>query len=244
MPDAGAADAAPMDGGVPDAHPDARLADLSCIGREPGTPPPTITLSGRIREDPFNMRPSRDVLVEIFPKNEMPPAIASTTTDASGLFSLMLTTGGQPLDVVARFTKTGMIPEWFYPAEPIDRSYSGVEGLIGSTDAFSNPLLALVFGTSYDPSRGLIALLVLDCDNRAIEGATVSLDPAPQQLRYAAANGIPNATQTETSTSGAVLGWNAPLGSTRVSGMVAGTPLKSHTITSHAGAISLTILHP
>jgi hypothetical protein len=41
-----------------------------------------------------------------------------------------------------------------------------------------------------------------------------------------------------------VFGWNLPAGTVRVSGSAGATLLKSHDLRSHAGALSLTVIHP
>lgn len=245
--DARPADAPPAPDAAPDAPPapDARPGNLSCADRDGGVATPDmITITGRVRQGLINATNAANVKIELLPASEQPPALVTTTTGADGRFTLTIPTGGQPVDGVGRFTKDGFINEWFYPGEPLARSYSGLEGLMGRTSDLDNPLIGLVFGTSYDAQKGLVAVLVLDCDNTPIEGATVTLDPPGEKVLYADGSGFPSPLQLQTSRAGAVFGWNMPVGTIQISGSVGGRALKAHSFKTHQGEISLTLLTP
>lgn len=246
--DARPPDAAPLPDATPPIdsapRPDARPADLSCADQDGGTVPATITIMGRLRQGLLNPSNSAEVSIDFFPPDEMPPAIASTKTGSDGRFTLQLVTELKPVDGVGRFTKNGFINEWFYPGQPLARSYAGLEGLMGRTSDLDNPLIGLVFGTSFDATKGLAAILVLDCNNTPIEGATITLDPPAEKMIYADSTALPSPLLTETSRAGAVYGWNMPVGSITITGQVGGKPLHGHVFKTHMGEISLTLLTP
>ena len=55
---------------------------------------------------------------------------------------------------------------------------------------------------------------------------------------------LPNASLTSTTSVGLAIAYNVPAGSVDVSASFNGMSLKTHTVTSFAGALTLTFIHP
>jgi hypothetical protein len=229
-------------------EPDGPLASVSCTGSpDAGVASSVLSISGSITEG-ASQGPSVGATVGLYMADETTLWSGSPVlSDSNGDYSVSVNSGGAPVQVVGKFSKSGYVNEWIYAGEAISHSYTGIAGILLTPNDLAG--FGLYFGKAYDSTAGLAAIEVVDCAGLPVEGATVQLDPAPELLRYADNTGKPSKTMTATGPKGIVFGWNLPVtaGSVQtvtVSGNYHGMPLASHTFKVHRGEIALTLIHP
>jgi hypothetical protein len=236
-----------VDGSLVDADPtpDALPINRGCF--DAGTIAGSIMIRGRVVQG-IGRNPSPGTTVQLFMTNESTSLAPATITDDGGLYSISVPTSNAPVNGVGKFNKGTNLIEWFYPSEPLDRTFDTADGWILSASDVS--LVGLVIGESFmSADHAIVGVLVVDCAFQPIQGAKVVITPTPRKLAYVDAGNTPRTEPDMTSTgpNGIALGWNVPVmgvGAGTVSGTYDNRPLKAHTLRVHNGEISLTILHP
>jgi hypothetical protein len=211
----------------------------------PSNIPAMITISGvASQRDLSGTTPLSGVLVAAFKNSDEANAITSITTGADGKYSLVITTGGQPLDGFVKATISMYMDTYLYPPAPVSADFSGASINLLKPATFSLLSDTLCRATQ-DSSMGAIALEVLDGATTAampIAGATVSSSPAAAKECYDA-SGAPSSTATMTDTDGVAYMFNIT-GQATLSASKSGTTFKSHPVNAHAGALTTTLITP
>lgn len=232
---------------IPDSPPaDASIYDFSCLGNSaPTTIAATVTISGTAREVIVQgMTPSvvangnvsiKACKGDCLNANDLGTTTSSNTAGMVGTYSTAaLTTGGTALDGYLDATKTGDRRTLVYPPSPLAQSQSNVPILQFSNGA----MLALqALGISQNAQKGMLGIVVADCANTPIEGATVTVTPAgdnPLDLGALAQGMAP----------GTWLITNVPAGNVTVTAKYGTTDLRSHVVSSVAGATTTTGVRP
>jgi len=143
------------------------------------------------------------------------------TTDSTGKLGALDLPGCTPFstsvttDPALAETKTTIQQHWIYAGGV------HVGGEVTSVSSTTYMLIPSLLGVSVDPSRALLAGMVLDCDGDPMAGAQVvfrsadgSIDTT-QQVNYFV-NDFPNREQATTSDDGLFLVTNAPVGQGRL----------------------------
>jgi hypothetical protein len=216
---------------------------FGCLGDPlPNTAPAMITLGGASNTVGINgQTPLAGVLVEVFQGASTTP-ITTATTDAQGAYTTMLTTGGTPLDGYIKGTKATYKDTYVYPPYPLYQDVDNAAVLLITQNTFTL-LNGLSGAQDQAPTNGFIGVLVVDCDNNPVAGATVSSNPPGSDVRYNQ-DGIPNGTPTSTDTDGLAYIFNVPAGMVTVDAMAGGNSLREHTINARANVITTTIVAP
>src|SRR5262249_11059715 len=96
-------------------------ADAKVYMDAPASIPAMITISGTAssRDLSGNATPVQGVAVAAYKKTDPTTAVATATTDASGNYSLTVTTGGAPVDGYLKATKSGNTDTYLYPPAPL-----------------------------------------------------------------------------------------------------------------------------
>jgi hypothetical protein len=243
-------DSAPI---VVDAAPpaDAPPPDFSCIGAPPATSAPNPVHIQGVVTDGANSSPIVGANLDFLMTDES-TIIASTQTKALGVFSLSLPTGGNPLPGVGKLTDTAnsYVDFWLYPAEPLFQDLPRVPAVMLTPTELTLAAIIYFSPASYDDTKGLFVVQVVDCSNRPLAGATVTLTPSSGVGAYAATDGTPDTSLSATTAEGLYEVMNAdPATPITVTGSIdPGTgPIALHGAASvpvHAGAITATIIHP
>jgi hypothetical protein len=92
-------------------------------------------------------------------------------------------------------------------------------------------------------NAGQIFVRLLDCQGKALSGATTSSMPSVGQAFYVK-NGVPTATATATDMTGSAFLLNAPLGAITLSGQTGSTTLRERTIDSVPNVVAQAQLQP
>ncbi|HUS68096.1 MAG TPA: hypothetical protein VMZ28_26365 [Kofleriaceae bacterium] len=230
-PDPPRADAAPPT--------DARPADVTCVDEElPDTAPDNVNVDGNVFTiDQLEPQPVQGATVAAHAAADDPtdPALDMDNTDAEGLFSITAATGGVPSDAYLYATKNGFLPTRLFPPLPVASDIPMAPIPLITTDLL-NTLMLFTAGLDQDPEKGILVVIVADCEDQPAAGATVSLSPAGGDIIYANAMGLPDTDRTTTSDQGLVFIFNAPTGAVTVDAEVGGESLHEHVVTVVGGA--------
>jgi hypothetical protein len=246
------ADAPP---GTPDSRVDAdplapdAAPEFACLGQPiPTTAPASLTVSGDMQALGIGgSTPIVGATVTSYIVGNATP-VGTDVTGAGGAYSITISNPGSgPVDgyLVAPSPNNKTVylfpPTLIYedlPTAPLrtipNSLYAAFLGLAGGSVAVGH---------------GVVALVVADCLNNPLAGATVS-SPGNTQIRYNGANGLPSSTATETAADGIAYILDVATGPVTVDAMYMGMDFREHAINAHAAdeagenAINTTVVHP
>jgi hypothetical protein len=240
----GTPDSAPPDAPIPPADAPVIIIgghNFSCMGiAPPTTAPDPLSISGTITEGQ-SMTAASGAMVQAH-KADGTTVGSSTTTSGSGSFTLSVPTGGSALDGYVEVQASGELNAYVYPAAPMHMSFSNFsDTLLASSDL---GLAATVAGApAPDSSKAFIGVVITDCDNMPIKGATVTFSPMPAAVGYTS-GGLPSTSASATDNDGLALGFNAPAGMITVGASYMGVSLHAHIVKGYANGLTETIVHP
>jgi hypothetical protein len=214
--------------------------DFSCAGAQsPAAAPDPLTVAGTWT-DLQSGSAIQGATVEA--RRRSNDALLDTdTTTATGAFSLSATTGSVPLDAYLTFSASSYPATYFYPADPLAADELGLQGRAVTSSALAIGYF-LAGGYTIDVSKGTAVVVVVDCYETAVAGATVSFTPAAQKVAYLSGNNV-NASATSTDETGIAIGLNVPAGDATV-GAARTLTLESHGFELFANGLSGTAVHP
>lgn len=230
---------APADA-APDAYvPDAPSYDFSCLGMDPpNTGPNPLTLSGTVQDINIATQsptPVADATVRAYRVGEVPALGAPDTSDAAGLWDLSIANPAMTSqDVYVEASKTGHRTNYLFPPTAVFESQAGVPIPLISSTTFD--LFVDQFNQTQSPNNGTIGLVVVDCSNTAIDGATVSVTQNGQA--------VGNAFDASFLQPGLFLYFDVPPGDTVIGATYMNMTLYSRTVRSVAGATTTTAIRP
>lgn len=231
---------------IPDAPPDASPYDLSCLNNQaPTTIAAMVTISGTAQEVTLQgmnptIRLNPGVTIKACKGNcNGPNDLGTVTSDATtaNFTTPPLTTGGVALEGYLDATKTGDRRTLVYPPSPLAQNQVGVPLLM-----FSNTLIAALplLNINQDAAKGIVGIVVTDCMNMPVMGATVTVTQgttpvgdAPLDLGALAAQGA-----------GTWLVTNVPAGDVTVNAKYGTATFRAHVVSSVAGATTTTGVRP
>jgi hypothetical protein len=212
---------------------------FDCLGEPlPTTAANPITVSGQAQAGAFSPTALTSALVTAFATGTA-ESLAVDTTDAGGLYSLTVATGGVPLNGYVRFQKGGYITTYGYPAVPLVAS--AIQNVLVPT-ATEIDVLELATDVTQPAGKGFIGVVVVDCAGDPIQGATVSTNGGGT-VRYNAGT-TPSSTATSTAADGVAYVFNVTPGDVIVSATGGGHVLRAHTVNARADAVTLTEVMP
>lgn len=239
---------------VPDSPPpvDGPSYDFTCLNNAaPTNIAATVSISGTAQEIFLSgtmpgIRANGDVAVkackgDCMAANNLGTTTSSATAGSVGAYSTAaVTTGGVALDGYLDATKTNDRRTLVYPPSPVAQSQTNVP-ILQFTDSAFVALNAIGLITQNDQANGLIGIVVTDCANMPIDGATVSVKQggnsvgdAPLDLGALAQGMAP----------GTWLIPNVPPGDTTVNAMYGTMVFRAHVIKSVIGATTTTGVRP
>ena len=212
-------------------------------GADASNVPATITVSGMAtKRENTSSSAAAGVMVSAFQTADPNTAVANATTDASGNYSMMITTNGKALDGYLKATLATFLDTYLYAPKPLDADFSSA-----SINMINSGTLGLLSGTlcgnAQDAAKGVIAVLVVDASNNPIAGASVSSTPAAAKYCYNS-GGFPSRNATMTDTDGIAYMLNVAPGQVTVSATKTGTTFASHAVNARAGTFTTTVIEP
>lgn len=239
--DTGARDSgAIVDAGAKDTGP-VVTGNFACAGASlPTTAPASITVGGRVVDQSTGGATAlSDVAFSAYPTQTSTTASSNATSGGTGAFSIVIGTGGVPVDGYLKATKSGEMDTYLYPNAPLAADASNLAVVMITPDTLT--LLQLGASATQDADKGLVAVVVLDCDGNPVQGATVSIGSAT--IRYDGAAG-PSATAAATGADGIAYAFNVPAGDATVSAMAGTVALRTHHLVSRTGVFTTTLVTP
>lgn len=221
---------------TPDARPtfdamppvDARPAALGCLGDPiPNPVVDTITVSGQaVAITMGGQEALADVTVQAYDADDQAIDGALDTSDAQGDWSITADVGNEPLDAYMRGNLDGYLDTYLFPPTPLYEDLTGASVIMLTPQTLQ--LLGLL-GLSQDNDKGVVLVVVLDCDGNPVEGASVTTTPAAGITAYIE-DGAPSTSATATDSSGVAMLFNVPAGDVEVDATVMGMSLREHTV--------------
>jgi hypothetical protein len=209
----------------------------------PPNVPAMITISGTATQQAMtgSGTPAQGVTVAAFRNSDENTPVAMTTTDASGNYTLTITTNGQPLDGFLKATKMGNADTYLYPPAPLVADFAMAS--INELDTTLYGLVAQLIGRG-QPGQGMIALECVDTMNHTVAGAMVTSMPAAAHTGYSGSGSppLPNIMATQTLADGRAFLFGLTPGMVMVSATATGATFKSHSLNVHADAFTTTII--
>jgi hypothetical protein len=202
--------------------------------------PAMITISGTASARSVgNSTPVQGAVIAAYKNSDETTPVAMATTDASGNFTLTITTGGVALDGYIKATASTYMDTYVYPPKPVTADLSNVAVNLLTPQTF-NALANMFCGANETATDGAIAVEVLDSANMTVAGATVASTPAAGKYCYDA-NGFPSRNATATDTDGVAFMFKIT-GQATVSAAKAGATFLSHSVNARAGAFTTTLI--
>ena len=243
------ADAAPPDAHVgPDAPPPDATTPFGCLGMPlPTTAPATITIAGTT-EEIKNLATAglAGTTVTAF-KVAGDMQVATTTSASDGTYSMTASTGGVPLDgyVLGHHADVGSTKyydDYLYPPHALFGDETS--GVILMLTPQTLGLITGLVNQTQDPAKGMLGLIVLDCNGTPLANAVVTTEPAATV--YYDQNGLPTTPDKAmmTDTDGRAYILNLPPGVVTVHATVGTMVLRSHMVTARAGVVTTTAIEP
>ncbi|HUS32565.1 MAG TPA: hypothetical protein VMZ53_28885 [Kofleriaceae bacterium] len=205
--------------------------------------PAMITVSGKAtKREGTNSSAAAGVVVSAYQSTDPNTPVATATTDAAGMYSMVITTNGKALDGFLKGTLTGFLDTYLYAPAPLDADFSSA-----SINMINSNTLGLLSGTlcasAQDNAKGVIALIIADSSRVEVAGATASSAPAAAKVCYNQ-GGFPNKNATMTDTDGIAYLLNVTAGKVTVNAAGAGAPYHSHDVEARAGTFTTTVIQP
>ena len=241
-PDASAADAHVG----PDAPPPDATTPFGCLGLPlPTTAPATVTVSGKTEEiKNLATQGLGGVAVKAF-KSSGGAAIASLTSGTDGTYAISIPTGGTPLDgyVMGHHDPVGSstyLDTYLYPPHALVGDSD--QGVILMLTSDTLGLLTGVAGVTQDPAKGMIGMVVADCNGMPLAGAKVTTEPMGTVVYDSGS--LPSSSATMTDTDGRAYVFNVTAGSVVVHAKVGSMDLRAVTLDARAGVVTTCAIEP
>lgn len=213
-------------GGSPDAPPSA---------------PATITISGTAtKRSGLTESPAEGAMIAAYKNSDPNTAIAMTTADAAGMYTLTVETGGVAVDGYIKAKLADFLDLYLYPPKPLTADFAGAS--LNIIDQQTVDAMYAFCQHTQDPAMTQIAVIVADGANAPIAGATVSSTPAAPKYCFNGSNGLPSGAETMTNSDGVAYMLNVAPGEVTVSGSSAGSTFGSHKVNARAGAFTTTVI--
>lgn len=202
-----------------------------------------ITISGTAtKREGTSSNPAAGVMVGAYKNSDPNTTVATATTDAAGMYTMTVPTGGTAVDGYLKATLSGFLDTYLYPPKPLADNFDGA-----SLNIINQSTLDLLSGTlcgaAQDGTKGLVAVLVVDAADMPVAGATITGSPAPAKYCYNS-GGFPNKNATMTDTDGIAYMINLPPGEVTVSATKSGSTFLAHKVNARAGTLTTTPIQP
>lgn len=198
-----------------------------------------ITVSGTAtKREGTSANPAAGVMVNAYKNSDPNTSMANATTDAAGMYSIVITTGGVAVDGFLKAQLSGFLDTYLYPPKALDADFNSA-----SLNMVNQSTLDLLSGTlcglTQDGAKGLVAVLVVDAANAPVAGATISSSPTAAKYCYNS-GGFPNKNATMTDTDGIAYMINLTPGDVTVMASKSGVNFPTHKVNARAGTLTTT----
>lgn len=150
--------------------------DFSCAGNSSTTAVDPLVISGTVQSYVGSaVGPTSGVLVQAYRADNS--LVTTSTTDASGNFSLSIPTGGVPFNGYLFMSKSGFVPASAYWSKPL------TQATISTPFVFSSEGLGFFYqlvGQSQSPDDGTVVFSLADCSGTPLNDGFVAGSAGPR----------------------------------------------------------------
>lgn len=233
-----------------DAPPDAPNFDFSCVGMPlPTTADDPVTATGTTEQLSLGgIGAAADVTVKTF-RNVTPPVLLNTvTSDVNGAYTTgNLVTGGVPLDAYIEGSKDTLRTTFVFPPQPVSKVQPMVPVLTAAATDFAQLVGFLATNGQDDTTSGALFVLVTDCSNTPVNGATLSVKQGGN-----AVGDLHDLGALQAQAAGIWLAFDVPDGAVEVNATFGSTTFLAHTVRAFKqnttditnGSLTTTIVRP
>lgn len=214
---------------------------FNCDGEElPTAASDPLVINGIANEaSATGNEPLAGATVEAFENGSATPQ-ATGTTGADGAYALSVVTGGAPVDGYVRGRQTDFLDVYLYPPQPLAADTGDAPLLFIADGTFG--LIHTLTGVDRTEGTGWMGVLVVDCFNEPVAGATVTTSPA-STVKYSV-DGLPNADATVTEDDGIAYVFNVAPGQVTVDASFEGQSFREHAVEVRADVVTTTAVAP
>jgi len=144
-----------------------------------------------------NTSPFPNVSVGAFDVDGGMNAIATTLSDASSNYELMIPTNGAPRPAVIKYSQAGFWSTWVDSDQPYDRDLVAANMThwrLGDGPIWSDGSMGSVYSTlnaTIDASLGTLSISARTCSGELVTGVHFDIDPMPSIFGYLDSSGLP-----------------------------------------------------
>jgi hypothetical protein len=173
--------------------------------------------------------------------------VATVLTDNASIYTLLVPTSGVPFDGYLRTEYAPYVPARFYPSRPFFDDWDPFARR--NIPLFMSPWsvyqsMAGGAGVTLNPTKGILYIMIAECSERSLEGATASLSPTSGTLLYTDGDGDPDPSIAATGNLGDVWVYNVDPGDVVLSAEYLGIPLDAPAVHVAAGEVTLVFVRP
>lgn len=208
----------------------------------PSNVPAMIMLKGKTTERGISGESNTaQVALAVYKVTDETTPIATATSDAQGNYTLMVPTGGVPLDGFIKASKATYLDIYLYPAAMWIAD--DTDGSINMMTPSNRDLLNNFASGGQMSNKGLVGLAVFDSAGMPVSGATFTSMPMAGATKYLGGSGLPDANATMTSSEGVGFLFNADETVT-VGANKAGMSFRTHVVKARPGTFTTTSVAP
>lgn len=212
---------------------------FACLGQpDPTIAPATVTIAGNTIDEVDGMPVTGVAVTGYF--QDVSEMVFMGSSGSGGSFSESVSTGMIPRNAHVVATETGYETTDMYPGAPIAGDVNLLVPMFSQADLTSLQTASM---QTLDPSKAQGIVLVFDCNQKPLAGATVTVDPPAGAIIYGMQN-APALGQTETDDSGLVFVLNLTPGTITVTASVGDTKLPTRTTSAGSGEVLVAFTQP
>ncbi len=181
------------------------------------------------------------VALAVYKVTDEATPIATAMSDAQGNYTLMVPTGGVPIEGYVKATKASYLDIYLYP--PAAWVADDLDAGINMMTPGNRDLLNSFASGGQMANKGLVGMAVFDSAGMPVAGATFTSAPAAGATKYMGGSGLPDANATKTAADGVGFLFNAEE-TVLVSANKSGMTFHAHTIKARPGTFTTTSVAP
>lgn len=217
-------------------------APLVVMDAPPSNIPAMVMLKGTTTETGLSGTSAvANVVLGVYKVSDETTAIATVTSDAQGNYTMMVPTGGVPLDAFVKATKPSYLDIYLYP--PAAYVADDLDGDINMMTPGNRDLLDNFANGDQEANMGMVGLAVFDANGMPVTGAKIVSTPQAGATRYMGGSGLPDANADMTSSEGVGFLFNAQETIT-VTATKSGMTFHPHVIKARPGTFTTTSVGP
>lgn len=217
---------------------------FGCVGLPfPTTAPPIISFQGMVQVSmgtPFLQFPVQGIV------NQTGVQFFSTNADANGNYMASVPTNGVAIDghlYINGQPSFGYFSTYYYPRRPFDSNQTNLQLPVEDQTTLQQTYSSA--GRNFNANQATAFLQLTDCNGSPLDGATLTMQPAPTQGIVYLRNNSPDPAATATDSTGVAIAFGVNPQITQVTGMAAtGEPLHVYTIPFMPQSLYVMVVQP